>query len=310
MRRAGILLPISSLNSKYGIGSFSKEAYKFIDWLKKSGQSYWQILPIGPTSFGDSPYQSFSSFAGNPYFVDLERLIEENLLEKQDCDSVNFGKDERLVDYEKQYSFKIPLLKKAFIKFKPCEKYEKFTEIISMSGYETSYSDKNGKTKEFSSRSTNWYLNGNATSPENVTVLGGKTGVTSAAQHCLLIYSKDTSGAPYISVILKSESRDVIYKQMSELLDGFPKYPSTQEVSYKVTDESKARIVAEVRDRFKAEGYEVIDIDGARVIIGHGWGLVRASNTGPNLTIKAEADTMENAEKILEMIKQYIEEAR
>ena len=99
-------------------------------------------------------------------------------------------------------------------------------------------------------------------------------------------------------------------KQMSELLDGFPKYPSTPEVIYKVTDESKARIVAEVRDRFKAEGYEVIDIDGARVIIGHGWGLVRASNTGPNLTIKAEADTMENAEKILEMIKQYIEEAR
>ena len=99
-------------------------------------------------------------------------------------------------------------------------------------------------------------------------------------------------------------------KQMSELLDGFPKYPSTPEVIYKVTDESKARIVEEVRDRFKAEGYEVIDIDGARVIIGHGWGLIRASNTGPNLTIKAEADTMENAEKILEMIKQYIEEAR
>ncbi len=99
-------------------------------------------------------------------------------------------------------------------------------------------------------------------------------------------------------------------KQMSELLDGFPKYPSTPEVIYKVTDESKARIVEEVRDRFKAEGYEVIDIDGARVIIGHGWGLIRASNTGPNLTIKAEADTMENAEKILEMIKQYIEEAK
>ncbi len=99
-------------------------------------------------------------------------------------------------------------------------------------------------------------------------------------------------------------------KQMSELLDGFPKYPSTPEVIYKVTDESKARIVEEVKNRFKAEGYEVIDIDGARVIIGHGWGLVRASNTGPNLTIKGEADTMENAEMILEKIKQYIEEAR
>ena len=82
MREAGILLPISSLNSKYGIGCFSKEAYKFIDWLKECGQSYWQILPLGPTSFGDSPYQSFSSFAGNPYFIDLESLIEEHLLEK------------------------------------------------------------------------------------------------------------------------------------------------------------------------------------------------------------------------------------
>lgn len=128
MREAGILLPISSLNSKYGIGSFSKEAYKFIDWLKKSGQSYWQILPIGPTSFGDSPYQSFSSFAGNPYFIDLEALINENLLECDACDNVDFGKDERFVDYEKIYYFKIPLLKKAFIKFKPCEKYQKFTE--------------------------------------------------------------------------------------------------------------------------------------------------------------------------------------
>ena len=126
MREAGILLPISSLNSRYGIGSFSKEAYKFIDWLKDSGQSYWQILPIGPTSFGDSPYQSFSSFAGNPYFIDLEGLIEENLLKREDCDSVDFGKDERLVDYEKIYKFKIPLLKKAFISFYPNEAYLKF----------------------------------------------------------------------------------------------------------------------------------------------------------------------------------------
>lgn len=126
MREAGILLPISSLNSRYGIGTFSKEAYKFIDWLKESGQAYWQILPIGPTSFGDSPYQSFSSFAGNPYFVDLEALIEENLLEKQECETVDFGKDERLVDYEKIYNFKIPILKKAFIKFNPKENFLKF----------------------------------------------------------------------------------------------------------------------------------------------------------------------------------------
>jgi D-alanyl-D-alanine carboxypeptidase len=105
-----------------------------------------------------------------------------------------------------------------YLIFNEAVKQEKFTEIISMSSYETSYTDKKGKTKEFSCRNTNWYLSGNAIPPENITVLGGKTGVTSAAQHCLLVYSKDTSGDPYISVILKSESRDIIYKQMSELL--------------------------------------------------------------------------------------------
>ena len=71
-RASGVLLPIFSLPSKYGIGCFSKEAYQFIDRLKAAGQSYWQILPLGPTGYGDSPYQSFSTFAGNPYFIDLE----------------------------------------------------------------------------------------------------------------------------------------------------------------------------------------------------------------------------------------------
>ena len=75
MRKSGILLPVSSLPSKYGIGCFSKEAYKFIDRLKEAGQAYWQILPLGPTSYGDSPYQSFSTFAGNPYFIDPEDLV-------------------------------------------------------------------------------------------------------------------------------------------------------------------------------------------------------------------------------------------
>ena len=81
-RSAGILLPISSLPSDYGIGCFSKSAYEFVDWLKEAGQTSWQILPLGPTSYGDSPYQSFSTFAGNPYFIDLDTLVEEGVLDK------------------------------------------------------------------------------------------------------------------------------------------------------------------------------------------------------------------------------------
>lgn len=79
-RECGVLLPISSLPSKYGIGCFSKSAYEFVDQLKAAGQGCWQILPLGPTSYGDSPYQSFSTFAGNPYFISLEDLIEEGVL--------------------------------------------------------------------------------------------------------------------------------------------------------------------------------------------------------------------------------------
>ena len=79
-RRAGILMPLFSLPGKYGIGSFSKEAREFVRFLKEAGQSYWQILPMGPTGYGDSPYQSFSTFAGNPYFIDLDTLAEEGLL--------------------------------------------------------------------------------------------------------------------------------------------------------------------------------------------------------------------------------------
>ena len=75
-RRCGVLLPVASLPSRYGIGCFSKEAYEFVDFLADSGQSYWQILPLGQTGYGDSPYQSFSTFAGNPYFIDPEALIE------------------------------------------------------------------------------------------------------------------------------------------------------------------------------------------------------------------------------------------
>ncbi|MEE1199951.1 MAG: 4-alpha-glucanotransferase [Christensenellales bacterium] len=113
-REAGILLPIFSLPSKYGIGCFSKEAYDFVDWLADAGQTYWQILPLGPTSYGDSPYQSFSTFAGNPYFIDLEALIGEGVLSREECDAVDFrGKDDD-IDYEALYYGRYPLLRKAY----------------------------------------------------------------------------------------------------------------------------------------------------------------------------------------------------
>ncbi len=113
-RGSGILLPVASLPSKYGIGCFSKEAYQFIDWLKKAGQSYWQILPLSPTGYGDSPYQSFSSFAGNPYFIDLEALIEEGVLTEEECGICDFGDKLEEVDYEKLYRNRFSLLRLAY----------------------------------------------------------------------------------------------------------------------------------------------------------------------------------------------------
>ena len=114
MRSSGILLPIFSLPGKYGIGCFSKEAYHFIDRLRDAGLSYWQILPLGPTGYGDSPYQSFSTFAGNPYFISLETLIEEGLLEEAECEEADLGADGKRIDYGKLYSGRMALLKKAY----------------------------------------------------------------------------------------------------------------------------------------------------------------------------------------------------
>lgn len=114
MRASGILLPISSIPSKYGIGTFSKEAYEFVDFLKEAGQTYWQILPLGPTGYGDSPYQSFSTFAGNPYYIDLEELIEAGMLTKEQCEACDWGGSESYVDYEKVYLSRFKILKEAF----------------------------------------------------------------------------------------------------------------------------------------------------------------------------------------------------
>ena len=118
MRKSGILLHISSLPSDYGIGTMGKEAYKFVDFLKEAKQGYWQILPVGPTSYGDSPYQSFSTFAGNPYFIDLDMLAEEKLLKKDEYKDLDWGGHKNYVDYATIYKTRFKVLKKAFRRFK------------------------------------------------------------------------------------------------------------------------------------------------------------------------------------------------
>ena len=127
-RQAGILLPIFSLPGKYGIGCFSEQACRFADFLKQSGQSFWQILPVGPTGYGDSPYQSFSTFAGNPYFISLEELIRQGLLTGEECGEADFGGDEENIDYGKLYQYRLPLLKKAYLRsrHRETEEYRQF----------------------------------------------------------------------------------------------------------------------------------------------------------------------------------------
>ena len=109
MRNAGVLLPVFSLPGKYGIGTMGKEAYRFADKLKRAGQSLWQILPLGPTGYGDSPYQSFSTFAGNPYFIDLE-AFPEDILKKKDLLAAESGEDPEHIDYGKLYTSRFALL--------------------------------------------------------------------------------------------------------------------------------------------------------------------------------------------------------
>ncbi len=113
-RSSGILLHITSLPSPYGIGTLGKEARAFADFLKKAGQTYWQMLPVGQTGYGDSPYQPFSTFAGNPYLIDLDTLVEDGLLEAAELEAVDWGGDARRVDYGRIYEHRFSLLKKAF----------------------------------------------------------------------------------------------------------------------------------------------------------------------------------------------------
>ena len=113
-RLSGILLHISSLPSPYGIGTMGRAAYDFAGFLREAGQTYWQLLPLGPTSYGDSPYQSFSTFAGNPYFIDLELLAEDGLLDRGALEAADWGSNPRYVDYAKIYEARFPLLRQAF----------------------------------------------------------------------------------------------------------------------------------------------------------------------------------------------------
>ena len=130
-RQSGVLMHISSLPGKYGIGSFGQSAYDFVDFLVRTKQRYWQILPLGTTSYGDSPYQSFSAFAGNTYFIDFDILIEEGLLDEADVKGADFGDDPRKVDYAKIFDARRPIMEKAvarFLKADDLSDYESFVE--------------------------------------------------------------------------------------------------------------------------------------------------------------------------------------
>ena len=111
-RSSGILLPVFSLPSPYGIGTLGKAAYDFVDFLAAAGQSWWQLLPVGPTGYGDSPYQSFSTYAGNPYFIDLELLRKDGLLTAREIKAEDWGAALGCVDYEKQYNARFKLLER------------------------------------------------------------------------------------------------------------------------------------------------------------------------------------------------------
>ncbi len=118
MRASGILMHISSLPGEYGIGKLGREAYKFVDFLVSAKQSYWQVLPVSPTSYGDSPYQSFSVFAGNPYFIDFETLEEQGFLKKSDYEGICWGELQTEVDYSAIYQNVFVVLRKAYNRFK------------------------------------------------------------------------------------------------------------------------------------------------------------------------------------------------
>ncbi len=136
MRSSGILMHITSLPSPYGIGTLGKAAFQFVDFLQAAGQRYWQILPVGPTGYGDSPYQTFSTYAGNHYLIDLDLLVEEGLLEPEEIASVTWSEDPTKVDYGILFAQRLTVLKKAFARFRAQE-----SSIASFAEEERSWLD-------------------------------------------------------------------------------------------------------------------------------------------------------------------------
>lgn len=134
-RSSGIIMHITSLPGKYGIGTLGDAAYDFVDFLVEAGQKYWQILPLTQTGYGDSPYQSCCAFSGNPFLIDLDMLCEEGLLEKEDYDDVYFGEDDTEVDYGAIFEEKLPILRLA---------------------YENSKGDYDEEIEEFKKEQSNW----------------------------------------------------------------------------------------------------------------------------------------------------------
>lgn len=134
-RQSGVLMHISSLPGQYGIGSFGSSAYDFVDFLVRSKQRYWQILPLGTTSYGDSPYQSFSAFAGNTHFIDLDLLVEGGLLSAADLKNLDLGQDAKKVDYAKIYEGRRPLLEKAVASFLEGHADEAYFRFLEENGW-------------------------------------------------------------------------------------------------------------------------------------------------------------------------------
>lgn len=148
-RACGVLLPVASLPSRYGIGSFSREAYAFIDFLKKAKQTYWQILPLGQTGYGDSPYQSFSTFAGNPYFIDLEQLIEAGYISREEADACNFGNDPQTIWYKEISENRFKLLYQAY-------RNSPFAEVPAEKWAAADYDGDRTAFEEFSRENADW----------------------------------------------------------------------------------------------------------------------------------------------------------